>query len=101
LEWVEARRPFPSLPAKECLPNLANALSFAYFFYFFRILKYDNVIIINKGKILFFLVGKWQLAKSIYKLTRDNLQEDLSIHQELYEYNISQNINFESFPKDT
>ena len=47
------------------------------------------------------MVGKWQLIKSIYKLTRDDLTEDLSIHQELYEYNISQNINFESFPKDT
>ena len=72
-----------------------------FFFTFVRILKYNKIIIINKGKTLFFLVGKWQLIKSIYKLTRDDLTEDLSIHQELYEYNISQNINFESFPKDT
>jgi len=31
-EWVEARPPFPSLPARACLSNLANALSFAYIF---------------------------------------------------------------------
>jgi len=46
------------------------------------------------------LVGKRQLIKSIYKSTRDNLPEDLTIHQELCEYKISQNIYFENFPKN-